>query len=305
MPQRIGVIIPTFHRDTTLQRTLQLLASQTHLPDEVLVVDNAARTSCQALCEEVALELPFPLTYLAAPENGGPAGATASGMEYFLDRFDDTDWIVRGDDDCPRVDERHLERVLHACAEASEIHESVGAVGTSGARFDARRARLTKPGAEPGLVSVDYLATNRYPFFSVAAIRRVGVFRRELFFGHTEVEFGLRLRRGGYIVLRLDGPASRRRPVAPSAWALGEVTWRRFYSVRNQVVLAQEFGDRWATTRVIASVLGKPLVHMVRNPCLAWRHLRMNTVAVRDALNGRLGRTVEPRVVSGTLDARG
>jgi hypothetical protein len=30
----------------------------------------------------------------------------------------------------------------------------------------------------------------------------------------------------------------------------------------------------------------------------------MNVAAIRDALSGTLGRTVEPRLVSGTLDAR-
>lgn len=299
---RIALIVPTFRRDEALARSLRGFADQTFPPQEVVVVDNANSASCRATCDQLRRQLPFQITYLPSVENGGPAGATKLGMEELLPRLDDTDWIARGDDDSPDVDTLHFERLIRAATGADLAR--LGAIGGSGSRYDHRTGFLWKPPPDPsGLTPVDYVATNFLPLFSVAAVREVGGFREELFFGHDEVEYGLRLRRAGYELLRIDGPDLVRLPTRRKA-SLDHPTWRRFYSVRNGIVVAREYGSRSAALRLAVIAVAKPLVNLPLSPRNAMAHLRLAGRAVFDAYRGRLGRTLEPSLVDGRLDER-
>ena len=297
----VRIVLPTFRRDDALAKTLRRLGEQSRAPVQVLVIDNAARPDCRRLCEKLAADLPFIVTYLATDENVGPAGATALGMRHLVPSMCADDWIGRCDDDSPEISSDHFGRLARFIETIPNL-KTVGAVGTHGACWDPRRATLSeKTSSWTGVSEVDYLATGWFPLYRVGAIQQVGVFRDDLFFGLTEPEYGLRLRRAGFAVLRLDtGPRPRpqvsRRANAP--------TWRQFYSNRNRIVLAREYGAPFAATRVVAALVVKPLLNMPRQPSLALRSLAWNLRAVYAAMTGRMGRTVEPRLVSDQLDSR-
>jgi GT2 family glycosyltransferase len=199
-----------------------------------------------------------------------------------------------------------LRNLVQKAERLRSFDPAVAGLGTSGSRFDYRRCRLVKPPSRGAseVIDVDYLATNMFPLFSVAAVRDVGTFREDLFFGHDEVEFGLRLRRHGYRLCRLDSTDQTRRPSATS-WRLGSVGWRRYYALRNIIVISREYCGPITTLRVtLVRGFLKPLLNMLVEPSNALRHLRLNTRAVVDAYRGRMGRTVEPRLVGGELDKR-
>ena len=303
--QRIGVIIPTYKRDSALESTLLQLSLQTVLPSEVVVVDNADSDTCRAMCLRLSIELPFELTYMPSSQNRGPAGATLLGMEHLLPRLDDNDWIARGDDDSPTVSTSHFRRMLDVADVARTRTPMLGGIGRSGAKFDYRTGLLSKPLAtEDRLVLVDYLATNSFPLFSVSAVRRMGGFRDDLFFGHTEVEYGLRMRRAGYHLYRYDAPGAKRTRRRRSL-SVTTPTWRGYYSLRNHVVIVREYCGTFVTLRVIIIALAKPLLNVLVRPRAALETLRLNWQAVSDALTGRMGRTIEPSVRDGELDRRG
>src|SRR5207244_290313 len=72
-------------------------------------------------------------------------------------------------------------------------------------------------------------------------------------------------------------------------------SWRRYYSLRNLIIILIRSGDRRSAVR-IALVVGllKPLANLPSSPRVAATHIRGNLKAIRDGFGGRLGRRLEP-----------
>ena len=114
------------------------------------------------------------------------------------------------------------------------------AVGISGGWFDWKRGRMRRVKDDQlreDAVPLDHVAGNQLPFFLVGAVRRVGVFCEELFFGFSELEFGLRLWTTGstlygYGPLWLESREQTGRvnlELRPSR-RLHPVSWRDYYT---------------------------------------------------------------------------
>lgn len=298
VPRLLGVLV-TYRRPTELEAILTTVAAQDRPFDRLVVVDN---DPSDAACRTVAARVPG-AEYVPAPENLGPAGGIALGMSRLLEDADDTDWVATLDDDDP-PDPSTYGALLEFATTIRGSDPSTGAVGVAGIRLDRRRGRyLRVPDHElVGAVVVDSIGGNKWPVYSVAAIRSVGVFRSDLFFGHEELEFGLRLGEAGF-TLYADGPlwaelrrveVEERTDIQPSL-AVAPPGWRRYYSLRNLVrVLADHGAVVGAVYVSVVAGVGKPVVNLAVRPGVAWQNLRWNVRALRDAWSGRLGRTVEP-----------
>jgi len=299
-----GVLI-TYCRPAELAQTLTRLREQTRCLDRLVVVDNhPSRQNKELVQDHVASDLPT--EYVAAPENLGPAGGIALGMRVVNRSATASDWIVLVDDDNPPSGVSLLER-LEAFAEAAYRRDaSTGAVGLVGARFDRRAGRLRRvPDAElEDAVPVDYVGGGQYPFYRVEAVRTVGEFRQNLFFGFDDLEYGLRMKAAGYSIyahgdLWLEQRAWNRRlqlTVRPST-GLDEPSWRRYYGLRNLIAILRAAGETPAAVRVtLVTGLAKPVVNLPRRPGLAARTLALNARACLDGWIGRMGRTLEPAV---------
>ncbi len=300
---RLHGILVTYRRPAHLEETLRRMWAQRRPLDRLVVVDNHPDGEGRRIVSS-ALQDDRPIEYLPAPENLGPAGGIALGMRHVLRSAGDRDWVVTLDDDDPPRDEDVLEDLETFAHQMLARDPRTGAVGLVGARFDGRRGRLLRlgDGELAGAVGVDYVGGAHFPFFRVSALRDVGPFRSDLFFGLDDLEFGLRLRAAGYRIY-VDGDRWRWNrgrggrlgmDVRPSR-RLGEPTWRRYYSLRNAVWILRKHGRGGAALRVtLIHGLGKPLVNLVRSPASSLSHLRLNWSACRDAWAGRMGRTLEP-----------
>jgi hypothetical protein len=236
------------------------------------------------------------------PENTGPAGGNAAGMASVLERAADEDWILILDDD-RLTGPGETARTLRDFGEFLTARGArVGAVGQVGARFDRRRGRLVRLSDDDlaGPVRVDYVAGNQMPTLRVAAAREIGVFDPTLFFGFDDLDYCERLRRHGYgvYVYGPAGLAARRRfgrlgaDVGPPPRR--ENAWRRYYAVRNHIVIMRRYTSvRRAVSVTVAQLFARPVLDIVRRKGDA----RMFAATMRgcvDAWTGRLGRTVEP-----------
>jgi GT2 family glycosyltransferase len=302
------LVVPTFRREEALQSLLTAVGQQTFLPRLTIVVDNASSDRCAQTVESLAAQNPqLRLLYVDAGDNTGSAGGTAIGMKLALDQAADHDWIMRCDDDQLPPTQDFFQTVLTAGERCLALHPSMGGLGRNGARYDSRSSRLIKPPHDPDrrFVPVDYLATNWFPIYRVRAVRDVGVFRSDLFFGFTEFEYGLRMSRGGYHLYRLDLPEHNRKGPRATNRRLEAPTWRRYYSLRNHIVISREYYGTFSALRVaVVTGLLKPLANILTTPRLAFQHLRLNLRAINDARRGRLGRTLEPTLIDGALDLR-
>jgi GT2 family glycosyltransferase len=299
----IGILV-TYRRQHILSDTLDRILTQTRSLDELWVVDNEASVSTQQLVEDAAAGNDRTLVhYTAARENLGSAGGWALGMRLALAAASDGAWIIPLDDDNPPSSCRHIESVAEFAAKARERHANLAAAGIVGGRFNWRSGLISRVPDDDlhGEIPVDFLGCGYQPMYHVAALRDVGVFDEKLFFGYTEVEYGLRLRRAGYTIVA-DGDAWHRLrlnqgrlgiSVRPSPRCL--VTWKKYYSIRNYVYVMKNAGYWYFVAKqVLIQCLLKPLFTSLRDPRTAIAGLRLAWRATIDGLTGRMGRRVEP-----------
>ncbi len=298
-PLHLYGVLVTFRRPAELEQSLRSFREQTRPLDHLIVVDNGGGA------EPVVRAYAPEAEYVSPSENLGPAGAIALGMQRVLERAADQDWMFTFDDDDWTSDRELFARLLGFASEMTARDPKTGCIGASGTRFDRSTGRIVRVPDEElrAAVPVDGIAGNQFPLYSVAALRAVGTFRSELFYGFEELEFGLRLRDAGYRIY-VDGDLwlrGRERlgrlglTPRPARSLRAEPSWERYYSIRNLVYILRGSGHRRAALRVAALTgVAKPLANLPRAPKLALRHLRVGLRAARDGWTGRLGRTIEP-----------
>jgi glycosyltransferase involved in cell wall biosynthesis len=298
-PGAIHAVLVTFGRPDSLAAMVD------RLPREGLasltVVDNAPSVASKAAAHRAASRLPT--TYFPMAENIGPAGGLAAGMAQASCVASVDDWVLVLNDDGVRGPDGTITQLRTFGKWLLERGAPVGAVGLLGARFDARTGRLRRPHDRElaGPVTVDYVAGGQLLMVRVDALRRTGVFDPTLFFGFEELDFCLRLRRNGFGIYAY-GPAwyETRRKFG----RLGDDVarperlkspWRRYYSVRNHVVVMRRYGSPGGALRVTAEhLLGRPLVELRRRSPGSLAMITAGTRGCVDAWRDRLGRTVEP-----------
>lgn len=297
----IGVLV-TYRRPAALAITLQRLAQQDRSLDRLVVIDNEASDASRTAVAG-ARGVTGETEHLEMPENLGFTGGVAAGMRRVLEFADDGDWIVVLDDDDPVPYANVLSELAAFGQRMLERDPRTAGVALHGGRFDWRRGQIARVRDTElhGPVKVDHVAGNGVPFFRVGAVRDAGTFHAPLFFGLSEIEFGLRLTRAGYsfyahgdLWLRRRQDSDRLGVDAGPSWRLAPMNWRRYYVLRNSIYMLKRFDHRETALRVTVVNLAKPMVNLPLTPRLAWRHLLVNLRACRDGWTGRMGRTFEP-----------
>jgi glycosyltransferase involved in cell wall biosynthesis len=301
--QLFGVLV-TYRRPDDLSLMLKRLAEQEVPLTRLVVVDNDRASEGADIVRRCG-DARARIEYLAAPDNLGPAGGIAIGMERVLRQAGADDWVVLLDDDDPPEWPSAFEELLAFGQEMRRADGRTAGVGLAGARMDWRRGRLVRPGDEEltGPVAVDYIGGNQLPLYLAGAVRQVGTFSAALFYGFEELEYGLRLRCAGYSLYALGPRWLQRRHrdrranlVVRPQLDLAEPSWQRYYSLRNMVHILRRYGRTPAAARMILlQGLAKPLANSFASPRNAWAHLKLNMAACRDGWTGRLGRTVDPQ----------
>jgi len=297
-----AAFVMTYQRPQTLAATLRELLAQSRSPERILVVDNGADPATEAVASKLES---CGVGYLAMPDNLGPAGAAAAGLEALV--AEGWDWIYWGDDDDPPKTRDTLERVL-ALAERGKIERLAG-VGAVGTRWDWSRGRFDRlADAElEGAVEVDSIAGGQHLMLRREVVMEVGLPAAELFFGLEELEYCLRFRQAGWR-LAVDGElmyryrelagrlALRRRrtwiPQIPS-----RALWRRYYSTRNYIFMMRNtFGRPDLARREALKSLARTVTAWGRGPRYGAAFAGFQLRGILDAYRGRMGRVVAPRI---------
>jgi GT2 family glycosyltransferase len=291
-----GVLI-TFRRPDDLRRSLEQISAQTSRLDSLLVVDNDDDDRIRAIATSADVAL-TPTRYIGCAENMGPAGGIHAGITDVLQRAADEDVIVLFDDDDPPARADTLEDLQRVFERVVSSDPGCAGVGIWGAHLRRRLGRVrSSTSREPDAVA--YLPGSACPHYSVAVLRRVGAPDPELFFGFDDLDLGLRIRDAGFRLY--SSGLARDHGMTPMvhgrrvALASSPPTWRRYYSLRNLVIILLEHDETVGAVSMslLAGVL-KPLVNLPRRPRIAWGNLRSNVRALRDGWAGRAGKTIDP-----------
>ncbi|RFD27144.1 galactofuranosyl transferase [Mycobacterium uberis] len=111
MSESVFAVVVTRRRPIELAKSLDVLSTQTRLPDHLIVVDNDDAGDSR-VCNLVA-DQPIPTIYLRSRRNLGGAGGFALGILHALAQG--ADWVWLADDDGRPQDTRVLATLL-ACA---------------------------------------------------------------------------------------------------------------------------------------------------------------------------------------------
>ncbi len=192
----VVAVVVTRHRRELLAESLKALATQTRVPDHLVVVDNGPDQPVGDLVEQC----PLPTTYLPSHRNLGGAGGFALGILHALSLG--ADWVWLADDDGRPADENVL-AVLMEEAERRKLAEISPVVTNIDSpdklAFPLRRGLTWKRSAAelgtdflPGIASLFNGA-----LFRASTLDVVGVPDYRLFFRGDEVEIHRRLVRSG------------------------------------------------------------------------------------------------------------
>lgn len=286
----------TFRRAEVLAATLDSLARQTAPLHSLVVVDNDTEETARQVAAAAGAE------YLATGENLGPAGGLAAGILHVLESASENDWVLFLDDDDPPPDDDTI-RSLVAIIEAADPALRLGATGLVGARYNPRSGQPERVPDNDlrGPVEVDWIGGGQFPLYSVRAVREVGPPDNALFFGFDDLEYGLRLRRQGWR-LRVDGNSwlqartsagrTNRSRSELRAGATANAPWRSYYSNRNLLLIASDYGTR----RGRAHAAVRSLARAARDGARSETRARGGATALGTlhGLRGVRGRKVEP-----------
>jgi GT2 family glycosyltransferase len=304
MVSRVIGLLVTYRRQHLLAGTLRRIFQQTRPLDELWVIDNEGAATNREIVDAVSTEYHrHGVHYVAMAENLGSAGGWAHGMRLALPTASDDDWLMPLDDDNPPRSTTEIEHVVQFASQMQLDRPRLAAAGIVGGKFNWRSGLIARvPDSElQGPVSVDFLGCGYQPLYSASAMRDVGVFDQNLFFGYTEVEYGLRLQAAGYVLLA-DGDAWYRLRQEQGRIGITRrpsrrcvATWHKYYSIRNYIYIMRRLG-RWpfAAKQALIQCVLKPLYTLPADPRTACAGFRLAWMATRDGFAGRMGRRIEP-----------
>lgn len=204
MSDAVYAVVVTHRRVDQLAKSLEVLSTQSRLPDHLIVVDNDCSNDPTGRVRDLVAGQPIPTTYLGSRRNLGGAGGFALGMLHALAAG--ADWVWLADDD-GRPHGPDVLATLLACAEKHGLGEVSPMVcdlaDPSRLAFPLRRGlvwrrrvdELRVDGAGdllPGIASLFNGA-----LFRASTLEAVGVPDLRLFVRGDEVELHRRLVRSG------------------------------------------------------------------------------------------------------------
>jgi GT2 family glycosyltransferase len=294
----------TYERHDKIRGTIDRIFEQTRPPETLLIVDNSESFLTQELITRMCDKR---LRYYRVGYNAGPAGAAHFGLKILSG--EGYEWIYWGDDNDPPRSLDSFERILSIPQKV--VGMKVGAVGLMGNRFDETRGEFQRiPNSElKGIMEVDSIAGNNSLIVNGQAARLCNLPDPRLFFGMEELDYCLTLRKNNYRLL-IDGDLFyhyrelAQKDVVESAVSdfkklsfdiRSNSLWREYYSLRNILfVMGRKYRKFPATTCIIIKSLLKAVISFRRGAKFGFVYSKLTLQAIRDALIGNMGKTVDP-----------
>ncbi|WP_127480784.1 glycosyltransferase family 2 protein [Nocardioides pantholopis] len=252
MSETVAIVVVTYNRADLLERMLAGLSALEHVPDAVIVVDNATTDhTAQVLAEATTPNLQV----IRTEENVGGAGGFHRGVRSAYDQGFDRIWLMDDDvvpaPDCLSVLMAADEDCLTAVREDLEGR----LVEKAAVRFDLANPLALKP--KTAMVETEYGERSRMPErvevenvafegFMVRrrVVERIGLPDPSYFIFYDDVDFALRARRAGWRIWALrEAVLVRQLPFDQQHDLSG---WKGYYMYRNLFAVHFRYGENLA-----------------------------------------------------------
>jgi len=276
----------THHPGAGLSTRFSELAQQF---DRVVVVDNHSQGAALAAVRDLANSRGN-VSHIFNDENVGIAAALNQGCRFAAEHG--ADWVAMFDQDSIPVGDL-LTRVASEWRNQSD-RSRIGLIGVNFRSPGGKTLLL----AGTGLVDARVVITSG-SLMNLSAWQAAGQFREDFFIDEVDHEYAIRLRRNGWRVKVTrqilmshtlgspDGPQLGRGRIAVSHHS----ALRRYYMVRNRVLLAREyigFDPRFVVSQLARSLRESATVVLFEPEKLA--KLKAMARGLVDGLRGRAGR---------------
>jgi GT2 family glycosyltransferase len=212
MKNAIAAVVVTFNRKQLLTECLDALLAQTYVINKVFVIDNASTDGTPEYLKEKLYLENYQIEYIRLSENTGGAGGFYIGTKRAYEMG--YEWIWLMDDDAePHLNAleilaRHFDNVkISALATTVKDSQGISCLHRGHINFDQVFPMFHKPldlsfynhkNVEIDMASFVGLLINRH------SIHRIGFPKKEFFIQHDDVEYSIRLRQTGKILLITD-----------------------------------------------------------------------------------------------------
>lgn len=295
----ITAIVVTYNRKELLRNCLESLMNQTRKPDRILIVDNASTDGTRQFLASTGWLDCDGIELLALPENTGGAGGFAAGIKHALETG--TDWLWLMDDDaCPQPDA--LAQLLASQPQPQHLYGS-----TAIAPNDAQR-RLCWPTATPDGACLDTLTDLTDPVLEIQSltflgllihrqiIQQIGLPDATLFLAGDDIDYCERARQTGarlFLIAasQLHHPLPTRRTLTFAGHRLHQLVlppWKRYYDVRNRVLIARRHYGTRLWTETLPGLLIR-LFDSLRHDADRWQQLSAYLQGIHDGFRNRTG----------------
>jgi len=194
---KYAAFIITYRRVDILKKTIVELLNQSLPPSRILIVDNDPDSSALNAIDDQKNSI---IDYFSVGLNSGPSGGAYWGLKKLFEQG--WEWVLWIDDDDPPSAVNQLETIL-SIKNIYPFPEEIGVLGASGVLFNYDSFRINRiPDSQlSGILEVDMVAGNQFPFIHRRVYESGILPNSKLFFGFEDLEFGLRVKELGLKLL--------------------------------------------------------------------------------------------------------
>lgn len=285
--QAVCAVMVTYNPRATFIENIAAVAAQV---GHVVVVDNGSSGETEQHLQE--LDTRPGCTVIRNRQNLGIAAALNLGVNHAIEAG--CDWIATFDQDS-RVSDGFISQMLETYQQAPHPEKIAVIAPTCVDRESGNRIRMLR--SSNGEVLLAMTSGSMMPS---SAIRDIGRFDESLFMDYVDVEFCLRARQKGMLILQSP---------AILLHSLGRITFhsffglvfgvtnhsagRRYYITRNRLRLLMRYAADWPWTWRESRAMFFDSAKIVLMEDNKWKKLRAVAAGTADALLGHMGKQIE------------
>lgn len=238
---RLGGFIITYNRPGILLESLKVIFAQTQSPELLWIIDNSNNLET----DHAIANLSDPrIKYFRMGYNAGPAGAAKQGLKLCADSG--LDWIYWGDDGDPPENPETFEMLLSI----KDVNPYCGILGAVGHFFDYKKGEIKRIQSRllerKECVEVETIAGGMSMLVHKDVVHAAIFPNPDLFFGFEELDFCLKAKRKGFILLVHCGlfltlrKKYNRTEFNRALYKRKSNLVREYYSLRNLLYISDE-----------------------------------------------------------------